>query len=144
MEWQTVVWIWGFQRNGCGAVWYLDREGSVPCPSDGSHWLTVITISFYVIHFCYTKVGFVLFFTNFQIHWFWCESYENSNFSVCTELLMSINIDKLAFPKMLMLLFFKYVLPVLIFFSIFKIFSAFEGSRPWSSPCSTGAQSTIR
>jgi len=43
---------------------------------------------------------------------------------------MPINLDKFDFQIGLMLACFKYVLQILIFFSILKIFSAFEGSRP--------------
>lgn len=43
---------------------------------------------------------------------------------------MSINIDKFAFPNMLMLLFLKYVLPILIFFPTSKYFQPLKVVDP--------------
>lgn len=43
---------------------------------------------------------------------------------------MSINIDKFSFPNMLMLLFLKYVLPILIFFPTSKYFQPLKVVDP--------------
>lgn len=105
-------WLW------CCLIFRQDRFCALSQPwqslaNSNNHFF------FYVIHFCLHESGFCLVFS-LIFKYIDSESYKNSNFSVCMELLRSINVDKFAFSKMLMLLFFKYVLPILVFFFLFS------------------------